>query len=1790
MNTLDYFQFFPLFFSGSKKNPSNECYVVKGKCKRTTIGYTRSLVNGLIILLVTLILPFQGVGQTNPNEATWSGSGYSIKKVVSNTTIASGVNFSYTIIFTAPAGATTVSIQDAIPSNLVVVSIPTPALVNGVTPVVVTTGAIGSQVVTYSLTSLPATSASSGSFTIVVKFPEGTTCNGAGARNRVGIMVNGKWEYTEFVSTTATAVDPWVVSKSILSGPVVNPNGGNCGYMMPAGDTVTYRLSVMKNSPYYGNVIGQQNMSSAVVSDVLPAGAIMLTSTCGIPANSTGTITWQPNAGNLDAANPWAYYWCDITVYYPSGSFPNGSFVYNLTTLTGTMCSQQVSHTSNQTCIEIGNVVPNPNGYFQKYVYLTNRVPGCTGFYTVLFYNNGNVPLSAFEINDVIPTGITVNKVQVYGGSPTTTINLTANAGAMILAPSITTSFFDSGPVSGISNLKLKMTGSLPVGSYIYLYVYFTVNPNPTGTVVTNCSTFNGLANALTLPQTCASFTVDAGQPKPCILKDICSPKASYNPGDTLRFRLRIQNIGSASITGASFKDTLNSNFTYIGNESYYVANSYNPNCSSGSGIPVGTTAWSGVTTGHSGNNLSWSLPVIPSDCQAFYVGYCGYYGTWGLPYYYIDFDVKVSNSALPGVTPNKYTVKGGNLTSPETSNTVNVLVVASFGQEVQKQVSTNNGVTFASSGTVTPGGSARYRLNYKNTSNVPVSTVNLVDLLPRDDGTNDWLILNRSVARGSQFDVLYNANHSTLPVAAASFRVMNFAPGLNICLPPFGINAGCTTTTWGVTPTQNIRANYGTYVLNSNVTLMEDFDVNIPANATSQQHACNDFAAISTAQFLLNGVPQTVALTPIAAPPICITIDTAATTRSCCDSVHVTQVYNPVAATCCARIVTDCVVKSINVTVTNGTIASTSWNCGNLPNNYIGQSSYTFAPSCALDMTNCITPTQAGIVTVTYIINFQNGGNCEKMIDLNCGVPAINCCDSLIVKRVPGANGVLGCCAGLKSKCDVDSVNVKVTNGTINSASWNCGVLPSGYIGQSNYTFNANNCAVTMTTCIDPIQTGIVTVTYTAYFHNGEKCTKLVDLDCTAPLINCCDSVTVSVLNDAAGHPTCCARIVSKCPVDSISVHINNGTISSTSWNCGNLPTGYSGQSSFMFNANLCAIDMITCADADQTGFVTVNYVIYFHDGKTCEKSIRLDCVAPVNCCDSVSVVNVSNTGGLVGCCAKLVTTCEVKSINISVNNGTISSTSWNCGTLPAGFVGQSNFTFAPNGCTVNMTNCFIPLQSGVVTVTYLINFQNGDRCEKTIKLECKPDQNCCDKVKLERLVNADGTLSCCAKLSTSCEVKSVNVSVSNGMISSTGWNCGTLPTGFLGQSNFTFNGNGCILTMTNCFDAIQSGVVTVTYTINFQNGETCKKEIKLECKANPSDCCALVDFKLKQKWPFLSTQVGTFSITNLDPTSPICSVAISATPSGTFTPGVLIVDGANSSQTWNSSSIPASGNLTPSAVNSIVFSMVGNNYHGKITICIVKCDGTTCCFDFKWNPKIILGVDISLEQLPVSGKLVAVTVNPVVTTSTDEKVKYVAFGLRDAVEIRELHPEFYAISATGNEGDEYPAGLAAPIAAYMGTNNVFFELSQPKGTGEKLGAFNLVFKNILPKLGCTLFNSEGDIIFSGNINVSLTDTVKTSVIEPVNKSGNMFEFIKLYPNPSNGSFHVTYATGNQRDVEIRVINPLGQVVRIIQTGNNMPGIHDVNVNVEAFSDGLYKVALYSGGEVLNKSAILKQ
>ena len=230
--------------------------------------HTFRTFRALTLMCLFILICWIQVSAQNPPTVTntVTENGYSIKKQVSNSSVPSGVVFTYTIFYTVPAGANNVVITDQVPNSLVIDNV-VPGSGCG-TPTVNVSG----NLVSYALSSV--SSGCSGTFQINVHFPAGITCPGTSARNQVCLQSETQPKIcTEYISTQATAADPFKVSKGV-TGLSWNPQNNGCQYIMAEDGNVTYNLMVYKSNPYQGNDDGQINLNNAVVTDVLPAGAI----------------------------------------------------------------------------------------------------------------------------------------------------------------------------------------------------------------------------------------------------------------------------------------------------------------------------------------------------------------------------------------------------------------------------------------------------------------------------------------------------------------------------------------------------------------------------------------------------------------------------------------------------------------------------------------------------------------------------------------------------------------------------------------------------------------------------------------------------------------------------------------------------------------------------------------------------------------------------------------------------------------------------------------------------------------------------------------------------------------------------------------------------------------------------------------------------------------------------------------------------------------------------------------------------------------------------------------------------------------------------------------------------------------------------------------------------------------------------------------------------------------------------------------------------------------------------
>ncbi|MBK9687543.1 MAG: hypothetical protein IPO65_07155 [Saprospiraceae bacterium] len=197
-----------------------------------------------------------------------------------------------------------------------------------------------------------------------------------------------------------------------------------------------------------------------------------------------------------------------------------------------------------------------------------------------------------------------------------------------------------------------------------------------------------------------------------------------------------------------------------------------------------------------------------------------------------------------------------------------------------------------------------------------------------------------------------------------------------------------------------------------------------------------------------------------------------------------------------------------------------------------------------------------------------------------------------------------------------------------------------------------------------------------------------------------------------------------------------------------------------------------------------------------------------------------------------------------------------------------------------------FNPVAPGNYDVYYSVN-----GCFKSVKIfvkECPPA--CCELVN----IHSDAG-PCCSGFSTQCKVKSFKVLVTNGVIESATWNCGTLPSGYIGANDYTFTPvAGCALNFNVCIKALTSAASAISFQITFEDGTVCTKSDGKQCPTVvPKDCCAKITSKFSMCEPDNTVKHGTFLVTNLDPSEKICKITMTHSPPTSFLHVGLKVDG---------------------------------------------------------------------------------------------------------------------------------------------------------------------------------------------------------------------------------------------------------------------------------------------------------
>jgi hypothetical protein len=278
-----------------------------------------------------------------------------------------------------------------------------------------------------------------------------------------------------------------------------------------------------------------------------------------------------------------------------------------------------------------------------------------------------------------------------------------------------------------------------------------------------------------------------------------------------------------------------------------------------------------------------------------------------------------------------------------------------------------------------------------------------------------------------------------------------------------------------------------------------------------------------------------------------------------------------------------------------------------------------------------------------------------------------------------------------------------------------------------ANFPASCSNAGFDLTICPKPSANPTI-ITYVITFADGMECKKTDTLNCLDK--TCCDKVEVIKLS-AQGK--CCSEIRATCPIKNIAVSVSNGTLGDVSFLGTNAGCFTALTGSVLTTTNFspaCAantgIDLVICPKPTANPMI-ITYVITFADGTKCEKFDTLKC-AP-NCCEQTQIVAILDKK----CCSRIKTTCKIKTMQLSVVGGTIGDVTFGginaaCYTNITGS-GSTNMLIAPTcagGAELDMMIC-PKITANPTIIKYVLNFTNGEICEKFDTIRCTPPTDTC-------------------------------------------------------------------------------------------------------------------------------------------------------------------------------------------------------------------------------------------------------------------------------------------------------------------------------------------------------------------------------------------------------------------------------------------------------------------------------
>ena len=110
---------------------------------------------------------------------------------------------------------------------------------------------------------------------------------------------------------------------------------------------------------------------------------------------------------------------------------------------------------------------------------------------------------------------------------------------------------------------------------------------------------------------------------------------------------------------------------------------------------------------------------------------------------------------------------------------------------------------------------------------------------------------------------------------------------------------------------------------------------------------------------------------------------------------------------------------------------------------------------------------------------------------------------------------------------------------------------------------------------------------------------------------------------------------------------------------------------------------------------------------------------------------------------------------------------------------------------------------------------------------------------------------------------------------------------------------------------------------------------------------------------------------------------------------------------------------------------------------------------------------------------------------------------------------------------------------------------------------------------------SAYGNALYVDDINTSGTVSTENVALETS---------LNVYPNPAVNNFNVAFELTETADLNINLVNAIGQTLRTIKTGNFVAGEHILNVNTADLAAGTYFVTIRNGVGVTTKTITVQK